>query len=97
MKLAFLPGQLFLELDSDGNYVVTFRGEIALSSRIKNKAVRKYNDIREVLEEEFPPTCPNPEEMRATLLKEIGMGLVQDQKFANLGAKKKRQRSRTFG
>jgi len=97
MKLAFLPGELFLELDCDGNYVVRLKGETVLATRIKNKAVGKYNAIREVLEKTFPPSVPNPDEMRAVLLKEIGAGELQGLKASNIAGRKTRQRSRTFG
>ena len=76
---------------------MTFRGEVVVSTRLQKKAIAKYNSIRDILEKEFPPTVPNPEEMRAILLKEIGAGELEGLKASNLSARKKRQSSRTFG
>lgn len=88
---------MFLESDTDGNYIVTLRGETLLSTKLKSKAIKEYNSIRRVLESEFPQAAPDAEDMRAILLKEIGMGELEGLKSSNLSARKKRQRSRTFG
>src|SRR6187549_1770968 len=98
MRMSFIPGQLFLDADSDGTFVVRLKGDEVLRTRVQKTAIAKYNQIRSILEEEFPASVPDPEEMRAILLKEIGLGLVQENKFEQMAANnKKRTPSRTFG
>ena len=46
MKLSFLPGDLHLNKESDGTYLVTMQGEELLRTRLEKKALVKFNALR---------------------------------------------------
>jgi hypothetical protein len=98
MKLSFLPGDLHLSKDRDGNYLVTMQGQELLRTRIEKKAVGKFNHLRKELETQFPARVLTPEEKRAALEK-----YLLDYKAAEVRAstkppkKEKIKGTRTFG
>jgi hypothetical protein len=42
MKLAFFPGDLHLNSERNGDYVITMQGVEILRSRVEKKAVAKF-------------------------------------------------------
>jgi hypothetical protein len=98
MKLSFLPGELYLNKEPDGSYVVTVQSEIILSTRLEKKAIAKFNEIRREMELRFPAHEMTPEQKRAALANLIG-----DFKFTQVrnSMKKPKQdriaKTRTFG
>ena len=97
MKLAFLPGKLLLNGPEEGVYTVTVAGQVSLQTRSKNRAVSKFNEIRQQMEPAFPARSPTPEEKSKILQKEIGDSLVGHN---SLGGRKKKTTAgstRTFG
>jgi hypothetical protein len=75
MKLAFLPGGLFLSKEQD-DFVVTLDSKEVLRSRSQKRALTKFNELRKELEHKFPNRDLSPEEKRALLQKEIADSLV---------------------
>src|SRR5829696_143097 len=98
MKLSFLPGDLHLNKEQDGTYLVTMQGQELLSTRIEKKALAKFNALRTELETQFPARELTPEEKRAALQK-----YLLDYKAAEVRAstkppkKEKVTGTRTFG
>lgn len=54
MKLSFLPGELYLEKNCDGLYLVSIQGQEIFSTRLEKKAISEYNKIRKEMEAQFP-------------------------------------------
>jgi len=98
MKLSFLPGDLHLNKEQDGTYLVTMQGQELLRTRIEKKALAKFNALRKELETQFPARELTPEEKRAALQK-----YLLDYKAAEVRAstkppkKEKVTGTRTFG
>ena len=69
MKLSFLPGDLNLNKEQDGTYLVTMQGQELLRTRTEKKALAKFNALRRELESQFPARELTPEERRAALEK----------------------------
>lgn len=98
MKLTFFPGDLHLDQEPDGTYVVIMRSEILLRTHVEKKALTKFNVLRRELETQFPAHKLTPEEKRAALDK-----YVMDHKLAQVRAstrppkKEKIKGTRTFG
>ena len=67
MKLSFLPGDLHLNREPNGSYVLTMQNAEILRTHIEKKAVAKFNVLRRELESQFPARELTPEEKRATL------------------------------
>ena len=65
MKLAFMPGKLFLEQLSDGSYSLTMEDEELLNTKNERHAIKMYNKIRKEMEEKYPPSVMSVEEKRA--------------------------------
>ncbi|HKS81712.1 MAG TPA: hypothetical protein VJR23_09435 [Candidatus Acidoferrales bacterium] len=97
MNLSFIPGDLHLSKDQDGNFVVTIAGQQILSTKSKRAATSKFHALRKELEDKFPARKPTPEERAELLRKEIGESLVGHN---SLGGRKKKTTAggtRTFG
>lgn len=95
MKLAFLPGALFLQKEQD-DFVVTVDSKEVLRTRSQKRAVTKFNELRKEMEHEFPNRDLSPEEKHDLLQKEIADSLVGHN--AVRPRKKSTARStRTFG
>ena len=98
MKLSFVPGDLHLNQERDGTYVVIMQGHEVLRTRTEKKALAKFNALRRELESQFPARELTPEEKRAALEK-----YVMDYKLAQVRAstkppkKDKIRGTRTFG
>lgn len=71
MKLTFIPGQLELNKQADGAYLVTIRGEEVFQSKDEKKALAKFNSIRKDMEAQFPPREISVEEKTRLLLNYI--------------------------
>lgn len=99
MNLSFLPGELHLNKQDDGLYVITVRGEEVFATRVEKKAITAFNKIRREMESIFPPTELTPEEKTKLLLKYIAdsrLGLDHNS-FRPEEKKKKSGSTRTFG
>lgn len=98
MKLSFLPGDLHLNKEQDGTYLVTMQGQELLRTRVEKKALLRFNALRKDLETQFPARELTPEEKRAALEK-----YLMDYKSAEVRAstkppkKDKVRGTRTFG
>jgi hypothetical protein len=69
MKVSFLPGDLHLNKEQDGTYLVTMQGQELLRTRIEKRALAKFNAVRKHLEIQFPARELTPEQKRAALQK----------------------------
>jgi hypothetical protein len=75
VKLAFLPGALFLT-EEKGEFVVTLDSKEVLRTRSQKRAVAKFNELRKEMEQQFPNRDLSAEEKKALLQKEIADSLV---------------------
>lgn len=97
MKLSFLPGDLHLNKEQDGAFVVTLQGEEVLHTAQERKALAKFNELRREMEAQFPPRELTPEEKRAILQKWISDTLVSHNGDRHSKKKIKSGSTRTFG
>jgi hypothetical protein len=97
VNLSFVPGDLHLNENEDGVFVVRMSGQEILSTKSQKAALAKFNALRKELEERFPAREPTPEEKAELLQREIGDSLVGHN---SLGGRKKKTTAggtRTFG
>ncbi len=98
MKLSFFPGDLHLNKEQDGTYLVSMQGQELIRTRVEKKALTKFNALRRELEAQFPARELTAEEKRAALEK-----YLLDYKAAEVRAstkppkKEKITGTRTFG
>lgn len=98
MKLAFLPGDLHLNQERDGTYVVTIEGQEVLRTKVEKKALVKFNALRRELELRFPARELTPEEKGAALNRSVmDYKLVQVRASTKPPKKDKVRGTRTFG
>jgi hypothetical protein len=98
MRLSFLPGDLHLNKEQDGSYLVTMQGQELLRTRVEKKAVTKFNALRRDLESQFPARVLTPEEKRAALEKYLlDYKAVQVRASTKPPKKDKIRGTRTFG
>ncbi len=95
MKLAFLPGKLFLEARPEGGLELRFGDEIQ-TFKSEKAALQAFHEIRKRLEKDFPAHDLTPEDRRAMLEKEIADSAVRNTMVRNTGPRKKTG-TRTFG
>lgn len=98
MKLSFLPGDLHLNKQQDGTYLVTLQGNEVLRTPTERLALTKFNALRRDLEMQFPVLEWSAEQKRAMLEK-----YLMDYKAGQVRAstkppkKEKIKGTRTFG
>jgi hypothetical protein len=98
MQLNFIPGELKLEKQQDGDYVVTIKSEEVFRSKIEKKALAQYNKIRKDMEAQFPPHELTPEQKRKFLEKLImDMKYTQVRNESKVPKKDRIAKTRTFG
>lgn len=99
-KIAFLPGDLSLEKDtrgvpSDGLYHLIYKGEEIGSFKSETQAVKKYNELRQKLEVEFPKTEIDDVDKKRLLMEALKDSLVSQNSYHQRNVKK--NKTRTFG
>ncbi len=97
MKLSFLPGDLHLNKDDGGSYIVTLQGEEVFRTPFEKKALAKFNNLRREMEAQFPAHELTSEEKRALLMKWVGDSKVGLSHNSLRPIKKKVPKSRTYG
>ena len=98
MKLSFLPGDLHLDQERDGTYLVTMRGQEVLHTKVEKKALVKFNALRRELESQFPARELTPEEKGAALSRAVmDYKLVEVRASTKPPKKDKIRGTRTFG
>ena len=98
MKLSFLPGDLHLNQERDGTYLVIMQGHEVLRTRAEKKALAKFNALRRALELQFPARELTPEEKRAALEKYVMSYKLAEVRASTKPPKKDKIRgTRTFG
>jgi hypothetical protein len=97
MNLYFLPGDLHLNQDQTGLFVVTMQGKEVLRTRSQRSAVSEFNKIRKEMESRFPAHELSSEDIAENRRRAIQDWLVQHN---SLGGRKKKTTAgstRTFG
>lgn len=87
MKLSFIPGDLHLTKNAQGEYVLKMAGTEILSTRSQKVAVERFNKLRADMESRFPRHELTPEEQAEAFRRIIGDYLVGHN---SLGGRKKR-------
>jgi hypothetical protein len=77
MNLSFLPGDLHLSKNADGNFVLKMADREILNTKSERSALAKLHSIRTELEERFPMREPTAEEKAELLQREIQESGVQ--------------------
>lgn len=97
MKLAFVPGDLYLGKVEGGYFLVRLKGEEVLRTRSQRAAIAKFSELRRLLENDFPVKDLSPGQKSELMNKVIGDSLVGHN---SLGGRKKKSTAgstRTFG
>ncbi len=97
MKLAFIPGELFLNRIEDGSYLLILKGHEIFRTRSQRSAITKFNEMRAEMEKSFPARELTPQGKAEILKQTIGDSLVGHN---SLGGRKKKTTAgstRTFG
>ena len=98
MKLSFLPGDLHLDREQDGTYLVTMQGQELLRTQVEKKALAKFNVLRQELDSQFPARALTPEEKRTELEKYLmDYKAIQVRASTKPPKKDKVRGTRTFG
>ena len=96
MKLAFIPGNLHLSQSQDGFYLVTVHNQEILRTRSRQRAIQKFKEVRQQMENAYPAKDVTPEERIETLRKAVAEEVSTDRT-----PRKKKKTSagstRTFG
>lgn len=96
MKMSFIPGDLHLLTNENGEHVVTLAGTEVLRTRSEKKATARFKELRSEMEQKYPARELTSEE-RAAMLKAavaeaiVGSGTVRKRK------KSTARGTRTFG
>lgn len=97
MNLSFLPGQLFLNKEPDGSYVITLKGDEVFRGKMEKKAITKYNKLRAELEQQFPAREMSSEEKAQLLNKHIATDSISHNGDRHQKQRIKSGSTRTFG
>ncbi len=96
MRLFFIKGDLLLQKDEKGEYILTQLGETLGKFKNEKRAVAEYNRIRAELEAKMPPAEVTDEDRKKLLADNIADSLVQHNSLRD-EPRKKAAKSRTFG
>ena len=97
MKLSFLPGDLHLNQEKNGEYVVSMAGSEIHRGRSEKQAVSRFKQLRKEMEAKYPARELTQEERQEMLRQAVGDALVGHN---SLGGRKKKTSAggtRTFG
>jgi len=78
MKLAFLPGELFLNQSADGLYRISLQGREILCTRSRKTGIQRFNELRQEMERRFPQRDLSNEQKAELLQAAIADSLVGD-------------------
>jgi hypothetical protein len=97
MNLSFLPGDLHLSKNREGEFVVTMASHEVMCTRSQRTAVAKFNALRSELEKRFPAREPTPDEKAELLQREINDSLLRHNSLGSRQKKTTAAGTRTFG
>jgi hypothetical protein len=97
VKLSFIPADLHLSTDPDGQFKVILQGKEIFRSSSGTKALKKFNEVKKGLEEKFPAHDFSTEEKRELLRRSIGDSLVKHNSLRPERKKSAARSTRTFG
>ena len=97
MKLSFVPADLHLSTEQDGQFKVTLQGTEIFRSSFSTKALRKFNEVKKELEEKFPTHDLSVEEKKELLQRSISDSLVKHNSLKPEKKKSAARSTRTFG
>lgn len=97
VKLSFVPADLHLSTEQDGQFKVTLQGTEIFRSSSSTKALRKFNEVKKELEEKFPTHDLSVEEKKELLQRSISDSLVKHNSLKPEKKKSAARSTRTFG
>lgn len=97
VKLSFLPADLHLSTEPDGQFVVRLQGMEIFRSSSSTKATKKFNEVKKELEEKFPTHELSDEEKKEMLGRSITDSLVLDNSVRPRKKRRAAKSTRTFG
>ena len=97
VKLSFVPADLHLSTEQDGQFKVTLQGTEIFRSSFSTKALRKFNEVKKELEEKFPTHDLSVEEKKELLQRSISDSLVKHNSLKPEKKKSAARSTRTFG
>jgi hypothetical protein len=97
VKLSFIPADLHLDTEPDGQFKVTVQGREIFRSSSSAKAVKKFNTVKKELERAFPTRALTDEEKRELLQRSIADSLVKHNSLRPEVKKSAARGTRTFG
>ena len=97
VKLCFIPADLHLDTDRDGQVTVTLQGTVIFQSASRAKALKKFNEVKKELEKRFPAHDLSTEEKSALFRQAIAEALVKHNSLRPETKKSAARGTRTFG
>jgi hypothetical protein len=97
MKLSFVPADLHLDTDADGQFQVTLQGTEIFRTSSSTKAVKKFNEVKKELDSKFPTHDLSDEEKKELLQRSISDSLVKHNSLKTGTKKSAAKGTRTFG
>lgn len=97
MKLSFLPGELQLVKNEEGDYLVTIQNREVVRTKSQKAALAKYAELRREMETRFPLRQLSPEEKAEILGNAIRESLLSHNSPGGRKKKTTAGSTRTFG
>ena|ERR1022692_3227986 len=98
VKLSFIPADLHLDTEANGQFKVTLQGTEIFRSTSSTKALKKFNEVKNELEEKFPThDFSSAEEKQELLQRSIADSLVKHNSLRPEKKKSAARGTRTFG
>ena len=95
--MSFIPADLHLSTEANGHFKVTLRGAEIFRSSSSAKALKKFKEVKEKLEEKFPAHHLSSEEKEELLQRSIADYLVKHNSLRPKTKKNAARSTRTFG
>jgi hypothetical protein len=97
VKLSFIPADLHLTTEQDGQFTVSLQGTEVLRTTSSKKALSKFNEFKRELEVKFPTQDLSAEEKAKMLHHAIADWLVKHNSMKPEQKKSTARSTRTFG
>ena len=97
MKMSFLPGDLHLSQEENGEYVVSIAGSETHRGRSEKQAVSHFKQLRKEMEAKYPARKLTQEERQEMLKQAVGDALVGHNSLGGRKKKTSANGTRTFG
>ncbi len=97
VKLSFIPADLHLGKEPDGQFKVTLQGSEIFRSLSSAKALKKFNAVKRELEQKFPTRDLSDKEKRELLQQSVTDSLVKHNSLRPEKRRSAARGTRTFG